>query len=72
MFLFPFFPIVSEDSMSKAKIDIMKQPSVVSALNAILNSKGIAEVKLEWDGKQNQITVVDIRRKLIESEPIND
>ena len=58
--------------MSKPNIDISRQPTTVSALNAILNAKGIAEVKLEWNGKENQITVVDIRRKLVESEPINE
>lgn len=54
----------------REKVDIVKQPDTVSALNAILNNKGIAEVKLEWNGKNYEITVVDIRRKLMSSEKI--
>lgn len=42
------------------KIDIRNIPEVVEAINAILNSKGIAEVKKERDG----VAVVEIARKL--------
>lgn len=56
------------------KIDLSKQLNTLEQINAILNNKGIAEVKLEWNGKtkSNEITVVDIRRKLGSSEPIKE
>lgn len=41
-------------------IDIRKYPAAIDALNAILNSKNIAEVKNEPKG----IAVIEIRRQV--------
>lgn len=43
---------------------IQDNPDVVGVINAILNNNGIAEVKREWDGNEQVITVVDIKRTL--------
>lgn len=42
--------------------DIRKEPHIIDAINAILNSGGIAEVKRE---KQYGLTVVQIKRTLV-------
>ena len=42
------------------KIDVRDIPEVIEAINAILNNKGIAEIKKERDG----VAVVEITRKL--------
>ena len=45
-------------------IDIREWPEVIEAVNAVLNNKGIAEVKNEKrQGKDNPV-VVEITRKL--------
>lgn len=41
-------------------LDVREMPDVVATLNAILNNKGIAEIKQEKDG----ICVVEIKRTL--------
>jgi len=58
----------------RMKIDLSKQLNTLEQMNAIINNNGIAEVKLEWNGKTKtyEITVVEIRRKLGSSEPIKD
>ena len=43
-------------------IDIRQMDEAVEAINAILNNRGIAEVKLE--GKGTRPTVVEIKRTL--------
>lgn len=43
-----------------ATIDIRKDPAAIEAINAILNSKGIAEIKTE----RGNLAVVEIRRTL--------
>lgn len=41
-------------------LDVREMPDVIVTLNAILNNKGIAELKQEKNG----ITVVEIKRTL--------
>lgn len=45
-------------------IDISENRTVISALNAIINNGGIAEVKNEGRKGQENIVVVEIKRTL--------
>nr|DAE12287.1 MAG TPA: hypothetical protein [Siphoviridae sp. ctMgg26] len=46
-------------------MDVREHGEIISAINAILNNKGIAEVKQEKNG----LSVVEIRRTLKTSKP---
>jgi hypothetical protein len=46
-------------------LDVREMPDVIVTLNAILNNKGIAELKQEKNG----ITVVEIKRTLKTPKP---
>lgn len=46
-------------------LDVRNMPDVVSAINAILNNKGIAEIKQE----KASVTVVEIKRTLKTTKP---
>lgn len=49
-------------------MDVREHSEIISAINAILNNKGIAEVKQEKNG----LSVVEIRRTLKTSKPSKD
>ena len=45
-------------------IDIRDWPEVIDAVNAVLNNKGIAEVKNEKRQGKDNLVVVELTRKL--------
>jgi len=45
-------------------IDIREHPSIIEAINEIVNENGAAEVKIEHGSNHHQLTVVSIKRKL--------
>ena len=46
--------------MANKKIDLAKHPEIIALINAIINDKGICEIKIERRG----VTVVEIKRTL--------
>ena len=49
-------------------IDILKHRDAIEAINAIINNKGVAEIKEEKNG----LTVVEINRKVKLQKQNND
>lgn len=49
-------------------LDIRDYPEIVETLNAIINNKGAAEIKLEGNGLR--IVVVEVARKVKKTHPV--
>lgn len=45
-------------------IDIRQSAETIEAINAILNNRGIAEVKIEGREKASKVAVVEIKRTM--------
>lgn len=55
---------VVEYDLFKLMIDVREHPEVIEAINKVLNSRGIAEVKNEIRKGEDNLVVVEITRTL--------
>ncbi len=59
----------AKDRLPSRMIDIREEDDVIDAINAVLNNKGIAEVKNEKKAGKDNLVVVEISRTLKTKRP---